>query len=62
MPLLTESNQFYGASKFIDIASQYINIIKGKVKPKNAAIPPTRPALCNPIANPIWLELGPGRI
>ena len=61
-PRLTESNQFAGVSKFTDTASQYININEGKVKPKNAAIPPANPAFCNPIANPIWLEPGPGKI
>ena len=61
-PLLTEVNQFAGLSKFTVTATHYISINEGKVKPKKAAIPPASPAFCSPIANPIWLEPGPGKI
>ena len=60
--LLTESNQLAGLSRFTETASKYICINEGKVKPKNAAMPSANPAFCNPIANLIWLELGPGKI
>ncbi len=33
---------------------------EGKVKPAQAAMPPKYPARMSPIAEPVWLEAGPG--